>query len=91
MVLCPSVAYKHTMQARAEGAVSTCKEHVTWRCLLKASNTPARFWPFTLLHFCRVFNYWQGASTLPPWEAMKDSKFYFNLERDLHPWGCYMA
>eukprot|EP00961_Rhodomonas_salina_P053458 717089-Rhodomonas_salina.1 len=27
MVLCPSVAYTHTMQARAEGAVSTCKEH----------------------------------------------------------------
>eukprot|EP00961_Rhodomonas_salina_P219219 2963554-Rhodomonas_salina.1 len=27
MVLCPSVAYTHTMQARAEGAVCTCKEH----------------------------------------------------------------
>eukprot|EP00961_Rhodomonas_salina_P223497 3022188-Rhodomonas_salina.1 len=27
MVICPSVAYMHTMQARAEGAVRTCKEH----------------------------------------------------------------
>eukprot|EP00961_Rhodomonas_salina_P047720 641074-Rhodomonas_salina.1 len=43
MVLCPSVAYTHTMQARAEGAVHTCKEHWHVRCLLKASNTPALF------------------------------------------------
>eukprot|EP00961_Rhodomonas_salina_P249977 3378747-Rhodomonas_salina.2 len=45
ITLCPSVAYTHTMQARAEGAVRICKEHV--RCLLKASNTPPLFWPFT--------------------------------------------
>eukprot|EP00961_Rhodomonas_salina_P240842 3254288-Rhodomonas_salina.1 len=54
ITLCPSVAYTHTMQARAEGAVRICKEHV--RCLLKASNMPPRFWPFALLHFCRVYN-----------------------------------
>eukprot|EP00961_Rhodomonas_salina_P090300 1215166-Rhodomonas_salina.1 len=39
MTLAPSVAYTHTMQARAEGAVRICKEHV--RCLLRASNAPA--------------------------------------------------
>eukprot|EP00961_Rhodomonas_salina_P000925 13194-Rhodomonas_salina.2 len=27
----------------------------------------------------------------PPWETMSKSNFSFNLERDLHPWGCYMA
>eukprot|EP00961_Rhodomonas_salina_P127993 1725052-Rhodomonas_salina.1 len=52
----PSAAYTHTMQARAEGAVRICKEHV--HCLLKSSNAPARFWPFALLHFCRTYNYW---------------------------------
>eukprot|EP00961_Rhodomonas_salina_P077184 1035088-Rhodomonas_salina.1 len=51
ITLCPSVAYTHTMQARAEGAVLICKEHV--RCLLKSSNAPPHFWPFALLHFCR--------------------------------------
>eukprot|EP00961_Rhodomonas_salina_P272844 3686785-Rhodomonas_salina.1 len=27
IVVCPSAAYTHTMQARAEGAVRICKEH----------------------------------------------------------------
>ena len=89
ITLCPSVAYNHTMQARAEGAVRICKEHV--RCLLKASNAPARFWPFALLQFCRVYNYWPTKNSPPPWEKMKESSFSFDLERDLHPWGCYMA
>eukprot|EP00961_Rhodomonas_salina_P177276 2390636-Rhodomonas_salina.1 len=77
------------MQARAEGAVRICKEHV--RCLLKASNAPARFWPFALLHWCRIYNYWPGSKTPPPWDAMEKSKFYFNMEWDLQPWACYMA
>eukprot|EP00961_Rhodomonas_salina_P078525 1055708-Rhodomonas_salina.1 len=38
IIMCPSVAYTHTMQALAEGAIRICKEHV--RCLLKASNAP---------------------------------------------------
>eukprot|EP00961_Rhodomonas_salina_P151988 2046140-Rhodomonas_salina.1 len=87
--MCPSVAYTHTMQAREEGAVRICKEHVL--CLLMASNAPPRFWPFALLHFCRVYNYWPGCKTLPPWEKMEGSGFTFNLERDLHPRGCYMV
>eukprot|EP00961_Rhodomonas_salina_P156667 2109530-Rhodomonas_salina.1 len=86
--MCPSVAYTHTMQARAEGAVRICKEHI--RCLLKASNAPPQFWPFALLHFCHVYNYWPGAKTPPPWEMMKTSGFTFNIKCDLHPWGCYM-
>lgn len=78
IVLCPSVAYTHTMQARAEGAVRICKEHV-W-CLLRSSNAPPRFWPFALLHFCRTYNYWPGADSPPPWESMKTSNFVFDME-----------
>eukprot|EP00961_Rhodomonas_salina_P055145 740892-Rhodomonas_salina.1 len=70
------------MQARAEGAICICKEHV--RCLLKASNAPARFWPFALLHFCRTYNYWQGVNSPPPWELMQTSNFTFKIELDLH-------
>eukprot|EP00961_Rhodomonas_salina_P256582 3467238-Rhodomonas_salina.1 len=50
----PSAAYMHTMQARAEGAVRICKEHVC--CILKSSNAQACFWPFALLHFCCTYN-----------------------------------
>ena len=53
--VCPATAYNHTMQARVEGAVRICKEHVC--CLLKKSNLPPRFWPYALMHFCRVYNY----------------------------------
>eukprot|EP00961_Rhodomonas_salina_P182803 2468129-Rhodomonas_salina.1 len=75
------------MQARAEGAVRICKDHVL--CLIKSSNAPARFWPFALLHFCRTYNFWPGANSPLPWEVMRDSNFNFDMERDLHPWGCY--
>eukprot|EP00961_Rhodomonas_salina_P277583 3751118-Rhodomonas_salina.1 len=47
ITLCQSVAYNHTMQARAEGAVRICKEHV--QCLLKASKAPASFHTDALL------------------------------------------
>ncbi len=82
MVLCPSVSYTQTMQVLAEGAVCICKEHV--RCLLKASNAPARFWPFALLHFCRTYNYWPGSNSLPPWESMNCSNFNFDITCNLH-------
>eukprot|EP00961_Rhodomonas_salina_P302911 3941021-Rhodomonas_salina.1 len=72
----PSAAYTH--QALAEGAVQICKDHVC--CLLKSSNTPARFWPFNLLHFCCTYNYWPGANSPPQWESMDNLQFNFNLE-----------
>eukprot|EP00961_Rhodomonas_salina_P190485 2570099-Rhodomonas_salina.2 len=79
------------MQARAEGTVRICKEHV--QCLLKASKALARFWPFALqgLHFCSIYNYWPGWSSPPPWESMQDSNFSFKLELDLHTFRCYMV
>ena len=44
IILCPVAAYTHTLNARAEGAVRICKEHV--RCMLRASKLPRRFWPW---------------------------------------------
>eukprot|EP00961_Rhodomonas_salina_P223553 3023017-Rhodomonas_salina.1 len=89
MVLCPSAAYTHTMQVRAEGAVRICKNQV--RCFLKASNAPARFWPFTLMHFCCTYNHWPRANSPQQWQSMAKSNFTFNVERDLHAFGCYMV
>eukprot|EP00961_Rhodomonas_salina_P095484 1284401-Rhodomonas_salina.1 len=77
----PSAAYTHTMQAREEGAVQICKDHVS--CLLKSSNAPARCWPFALLHFCSTYNYWPGAHSPLQWESMDNSQFNFNMEQDL--------
>ena len=43
------------------------------------------------MHFCRLFNYWPSATSIPPWETMTESKFKFNMECDLKAaWGCYM-
>eukprot|EP00961_Rhodomonas_salina_P213084 2877675-Rhodomonas_salina.2 len=85
----PPAAYTHTMQACAEGAVKICKEHVC--CLLKLSNAPASFWPFSLLHFCCTYNYWPGVHSPQQWETMKNLQFDFNIESNLHPWGCYVV
>jgi hypothetical protein len=44
-----------TQNARAEGAIRICKEHV--RCLLRSANLPRRFWTDALRHFCRLYAY----------------------------------
>jgi hypothetical protein len=54
-----TAAYTHTFNARAEGAVRIVKEHM--RCLLRRANLPHCFWPYAMLHFCRVYAY-QGMS-----------------------------
>ena len=41
-------SYKHTFNARAEGAIRICKDKV--RAFLRRSNMPRRFWPDVLLH-----------------------------------------
>ena len=51
-----TAAYTHTFNARAEGAVRIVKEHM--RCLLRRANLPRRFWPYAMLHFCRVYAHW---------------------------------
>eukprot|EP00961_Rhodomonas_salina_P266261 3599479-Rhodomonas_salina.2 len=77
------------MQAWAEGAVGLCKNQV--RYFLKASNAPALFWPFALMHFCWTYNHWPGANSPPQWQSMAKSNFVFDVEHDLHPFGCYMV
>eukprot|EP00961_Rhodomonas_salina_P063146 848464-Rhodomonas_salina.1 len=89
IVLCPAASYTHTMQARAEGVVKICKDLV--RTALLANNAPARFWPFALLHVCHVYNYWPGANSPSQWESMTTSNFFFNINRDLHQFTCYMV
>lgn len=87
--VCAATAYNHMMQARIEGAIRICKEHV--RCMLKTANAPTRFWPYALMQFCRTFNYWPSAKGAPPWEKMGKSKFSFDIKRDLREWGSYMT
>eukprot|EP00961_Rhodomonas_salina_P254559 3439900-Rhodomonas_salina.1 len=38
ITMCPTAGYNHTMQARVEGAIRICKEHV--RCMMKTVNMP---------------------------------------------------
>jgi hypothetical protein len=85
---CPTPGYQHTMQARAEGAVRICKEHV--RCLLKHAGMPYRFWPYALAQFCRIYNYWPCKGHAPPWELLTDTDFNHNLRRDIQTFGCYV-
>ena len=65
ITICSTAGYNHTMQARAENAVRITKAHI--RCLLKHSNMPYKFWPWALLQFCRIYNYWPTKGHAPPW------------------------
>ena len=49
-------AYTHTFNVRAEGVVRIVKEHML--CLLRRANLPRLFWPYAMLHFCRIYAYW---------------------------------
>eukprot|EP00961_Rhodomonas_salina_P179639 2424071-Rhodomonas_salina.1 len=86
--MCPTAGYNHTMQARTEGAICTTKEHV--RCMMKQANMPYRFWPWAVIQFCRIFNYWPTKSHAPPWTLLEGHCFSTSLHRDLHPFGCYV-
>eukprot|EP00961_Rhodomonas_salina_P047826 642367-Rhodomonas_salina.4 len=89
ITICPAAAYNHTSesQARIEGAVSITKEHM--HCLLKTANTPARFWPWVLEHFCCVYNCWLVADSSLPWNRLTGHDFCQDYERDIQVWGCY--
>ena len=75
---CPTPGYQHTMQARAEGAVRICKEHV--RCLLKHAGMPYRFWPWAIKQFCRIYNYWPCKGHAPPWEILTNTDFSHDIQ-----------
>ena len=85
--MCPTAGYQHTMQARAEGAVRICKEHV--RCLLKHAGMPFRFWPWALTQFCRIYNWWPTKGHTPPWNLLTNTNFSHELSRDLQTFRCY--
>ena len=81
----PVAAYSHTLNARAEGAIRITKEHV--RCMLKTSNLPRKFWPYALLQFMRVWNHWPNAEGNTGWENLPNTKFCYDLRRDIIPFG----
>ena len=88
IVLCPTAGYQHTMQARAEGAIRITKEHV--RCMIKHSGVPYKFWPWAVIQFCRIYNYWPRNGHAPPWIMLGEHSFSQALHRDLYPFGCYV-
>ena len=84
----PCAAYTHTFNARAEGAVRIVKEHM--RCLLRRANLPLRFWPYAMLHFCRVYAYWpdqHGKSAWAKLDAHGPHALCHDEARDLHRFG----
>jgi len=48
-----TAAYTDSLNARAEGAVRIVKKRM--RCLLRRATLPRRFWPYAILHLCRVY------------------------------------
>jgi hypothetical protein len=88
----PLASYTHIQNARAEGAIRICKEHV--RCLLRSANLPRRFWPDALRHFCRLYAYWPDANGLSAWEkldSLQPHQMRHNLVKDLHVFGSYVT
>ena len=87
-----TAAYTHTFNARAEGAVRIVKEHM--RCLLRRANLPRRFWPYAMLHFCRIYAYWpdkQGKSAWEKLDAHGPHALCHDEARDLHRFGSYVT
>jgi hypothetical protein len=88
----PLASYTHIQNARAEGAIRICKEHV--RCLLHSANMTHRFCPDTLCHFCRLYAYWSDANGLSAWEKLdilQPHQMRHNLVKDLHVFGSYVT
>ena len=87
-----TAAYTHTFNARAEGAVRIVKEHM--RCLLRRANFPRRFWPYAMLHFCRIYAYWpdkQGKNAWEKLDAHGTHAFCHDEAHDLHWFGSYVT
>jgi hypothetical protein len=87
-----TAAYTHTFNARAEGAVRIVKEHM--RRLLCRANLPRRFWPYAMLHFCRVYAHWpdkQGKSAWVKLDSHGPHALCHDEARDLHLFGSYVT
>ena len=83
-----TAAYTHTFNARPEGAVHIVKEHM--RCLLRRANLPHRFWPYSMMHFCRVYAYWPDQQGKSAWENGPHALCH-DEARDLHRFGSYVT
>jgi hypothetical protein len=87
-----TAACTHTFNARAEGAVIIVKEHK--RCLLRRANLPHRFWPYAMLHFCRMYAYWPDKQDKSAWEkldAQEPHALCHDEARDLSCFGSYVT
>ena len=88
----PVAEYTHTFNAKAEGAVRIVKEHM--RCLLRRANLPRRFWPYAMMHFCRIYAYWPDKAGRSAWEkldALGPHALCHDEARDLHRFGSYVT
>ncbi len=88
----PLASYTYIQNARAEGAIRICKEHV--RCLLLSANIPHRFCPDALCHFCFLYAYWPDANGLSAWvklDSLQSHQMRHNLMKDLHVFGSYVT
>jgi hypothetical protein len=62
--------------------------------LLLRANLPRRFWPYAMLHFCRVYAYWpdkQGKSAWEKLDAHGPHALCHDEARDLHRFGSYVT
>jgi len=91
-----TAAYTHTFNdnsnERAEGAVRIVKEHM--RCLFRHANLPRLFWPYTMLHFCRVYAYWPDRPGKSAWEKLDvhgPHALCCDEAHDLHRFGSYVT
>jgi len=62
--------------------------------LLRRANLPRRFWPYAILHFCRVYAYWpdkQGKSAWEKLDAHGPHALCHDEARDLHRFESYVT
>eukprot|EP00961_Rhodomonas_salina_P174698 2356416-Rhodomonas_salina.2 len=58
--------------------------------MLKHSGMPFQFWPWAVVQFCLIYNYWPVNCQSPPWTQLGEHSFSHALHRDLHPFRCYV-
>jgi hypothetical protein len=83
---------KSSFNESPEGVVRIVKEHM--RCLLCRANLPRCFWPYAMLHFCRVYAYWpdkQGKSARDKLDAHGPHALCHDEARYLHCFGSYVT
>jgi hypothetical protein len=64
------------------------------RCLLRHANLLRRFWPYAMLHFCRVYAYWPDKQGKSAWEKLDSHgphALCHDEARDLHRFGSYVT